>query len=86
MFPKIESILQNNDTTNKGFDARITQQLMNGWKLILNIPNSDITFTHVLLLHSQIAKEQALEWGTLRRGSVTISGTSFSPKVVKKKT
>ena len=84
-FPKIESILQNVNTTNGGFDAQVTHQLMNGWKLILDIPDSNITFTQILSLHSQIAKEQALEWGVLRSGNVSISGTSFSPKIVRQK-
>lgn len=84
-FPKIESILQNVNITNGGFDAQVTHQLMNGWKLILDIPDSNITFTQILSLHSQIAKEQALEWGVLRSGNVSISGTSFSPKIVRQK-
>lgn len=84
-FPKIESILQSNNKTNQGFDAQVTNQLMDGWKFILDIPDSNITFTQLLSLHSQIAKEQALEWGVLRSGVVSISGTSFSPKVVRQK-
>ena len=60
-FPKTESILQSNNKTDNGFDEQITHQLMNGWKLILEMPNSNIVFTHILSLHAQIAKEQALE-------------------------
>ena len=84
-YPEIESILQSNGKTKKGFDAQITTQLMDGWKSILEIPNSNISFTQILSLHSHIAQNQALEWGVLRKGNVSISGTTFSPKPVKQK-
>ena len=83
-FPKIESILANPEKTKNGFDSQITKQLMDSWKYILSsiIP---MNINYLLHLHGIIAKEQALEWGVLRSGKVTISGTEHSPEIPNKK-
>ena len=82
-FPNIENYLEPGLTDN-GFDRQITKQLIDGWKFVIN-NIQDCNFNMFLSLHGIVAKEQALEWGVLRSGKVTISGTSHIPNIPTKK-
>lgn len=84
-FPEIETILDKGKVTTKmGFDAKITNQLMDGWKYVLYSPKK-INVNQMIHLQAIIAKNQALEWGKLRNGQVSISGTNYEPPIIKQK-
>lgn len=59
----------------------------NGLKLLLQRVTQDnlvIDANLARTLHAQIAREEALEWGTFRKGEVRISGTGHQPPPYRK--
>ncbi len=85
-FPDIEAIASNMkpDETNDGFDIMVTKNLMSGWKYILESPeNCDLEL--LKKINGIIAKDQALEWGVLRTGKTSVSGTDYVPTVPTRK-
>ena len=84
-FPEIEAIVDRAKLETKyDFDVQLTKQLVKAWEFILKtIETCDFYF--LLRLNSIIAQNQALEWGVLRKGKVTISGTEFIPSIPSKR-
>lgn len=52
--------------------------------VLLNTVNEDVTFEYWCKLNEYIARNEALEWGKLRTGTVGISGTDYVPPVPEK--
>ena len=55
--------------------------MRDAWKHLLNTVNEPVTFEYICKLNEYIARNEALEWGKLRTGSVGISGTDYTPPV-----
>ena len=49
--------------------------------VLLNTVNEEVTFEYWCKLNEYIARNEALEWGKLRTGTVGISGTDYVPPV-----
>lgn len=49
--------------------------------VLLNTVNEEVTFEYWCKLNEYIARNEALEWGKLRTGTVGISGTDYEPPV-----
>ena len=81
-FPDVEDYLEPGLTKN-GFDRQITGQLIQGWKYVISNVKP-FNFNMFLAINGIVAKEQALEWGVLRTGNVSISGTDHIPNVQSK--
>lgn len=52
--------------------------------VLLNTVNEEVTFEYWCKLNEYIARNEALEWGKLRTGTVGISGTDYVPLVPEK--
>ena len=52
--------------------------------VLLNTVNEEVTFEYWCKLNEYIARNEALEWGKLRTGTVGISGTEYVPPVPEK--
>ncbi|MFR6562376.1 MAG: Fic family protein [Eubacterium ventriosum] len=52
--------------------------------VLLNTVNEEVTFEYWCKLNEYIARNEALEWGKLRTGTVGISGTKYVPPVPEK--
>lgn len=52
--------------------------------VLLNTVNEEVTFEYWCKLNEYIARNEALEWGKLRTGTVGISGTDYVPTVPEK--
>lgn len=52
--------------------------------VLLNTVNEEVTFEYWCKLNEYIARNEALEWGKLRTGTVSISGTNYVPPVPEK--
>lgn len=80
-FPQVETIIEKGKLSKEyDFDVMLTNNLMDAWKYVLYSDNV-VSLDYLLHLHALIAKNQALEWGKLRSGKVTVSGTSYAPDV-----
>ena len=52
--------------------------------VLLNTVNEEVTFEYWCKFNEYIARNEALEWGKLRTGTVGISGTNYVPPVPEK--
>lgn len=68
-------------------DLEAILNMRDAWKYLLNTVSEPVTFEYWCKLNEYIARNEALEWGKLRTGSVGISGTDYeSPVPEKEKT
>lgn len=65
-------------------DIQAILNMRDTWKYLLQTVEEKITFTYWCKLNEYIARNEALEWGKLRTGSVGISGTDYIPPIPEK--
>ena len=55
--------------------------MRDAWRFLMGSINEPVTLEYLCKLNDFIARNEALEWGKLRTGSVAISGTDYMPPV-----
>ena len=81
-FPQTKTILQGVNVPNVQLDdIQAVLNMRDAWRFLLNSMNEPVTFDYWCKLNEHIARNEALEWGKLRTGSVGISGTDYLPPV-----
>ena len=65
-------------------DIQAILNMRDAWKFLLNAVSETVTFEYWCKLNEYIARNEALEWGKLRTGSVGISGTDYIPPIPEK--
>lgn len=65
-------------------DIQAILNMRDAWKYLLHTVEELITFAYWCKLNEYIARNEALEWGKLRTGSVGISGTDYIPPIPEK--
>lgn len=55
--------------------------MRDAWRYLINTFEEEMTLEYVCKLNEFIARNEALEWGKLRTGRVSISGTNYMPPV-----
>lgn len=65
-------------------DIQAILNMRNAWKFLLNAVSETVTFEYWCKLNDYIARNEALEWGKLRTGSIGISGTDYVPPIPEK--
>ena len=65
-------------------DLEAILNMRDAWKFLLNTVSEPVSFEYWCKLNEYIARNEALEWGKLRTGSVGISGTDYEPPVPNK--
>ena len=84
-FPQTQTILNGVNVPNVQLDdIQAILNMRDAWKFLLNTVNEEITFEYWCRLNEYIARNEALEWGKLRTGTVGISGTDYEPPVPNK--
>lgn len=79
--PTVEYYLENpNVLEEKNFDKNIAINLVNGWRYMLNLEEFK-SIDDLLNINAIVAKDQALDFGHLRDGNVSISNTSYIPPI-----
>lgn len=81
-FPQTRTIL--NGVNVPGVRLDDIQAILNmrdAWKYLLSTVAEPVTLDYLCKLNEYIARNEALEWGRLRTGSVGISGTDYLPPV-----
>lgn len=81
-FPQTQTIL--NGVNVAGVQLDDIQAILNmrdAWRFLLKTINEPLTPAYICKLNGFIARNEALEWGTLRTGTVGISGTDYMPPV-----
>jgi hypothetical protein len=81
-FPQTRTILNGVNVPNVLLDdIQAILNMRDVWKYLLATISEPTTIEYFCKLNEHIARNEALEWGKLRTGSVGISGTDYSPPV-----
>ena len=84
-FPQTQTILNGINVPNVQLDdIQAILNMRDAWKFLLSTINEKVTFDYWCKLNEYIARNEALEWGKLRTGSVGISGTDYEPPIPNK--
>lgn len=81
-FPQTKTILNGVNVSNVQLDdIQAILNMRDAWKYLLSTIGEPLTFDYWCKLNEYIARNEALEWGKLRTGTVSISGTDYVPPV-----
>lgn len=81
-FPQTKTILNGVNVPNVQLDdIQAILNMRDAWKYLLSTIGEPLTFDYWCKLNEYIARNEALEWGKLRTGTVSISGTDYVPPV-----
>ena len=81
-FPQTKTILAGVNVPNVQLgDIQAILNMRDAWKYLLSTINEPLTFDYWCKLNELIARNEALEWGKLRTGTVGISGTDYEPPI-----
>ena len=81
-FPQTKTILQGVNVPSVQLnDIQAILNMRDAWQYLLSTINEPVTLEYLCKLNEYIARNEALEWGKLRSGSVMISGTDYLPPV-----
>lgn len=81
-FPQTKTILQGINVPNVQLDdIQAVLNMRDAWRFLLGSMDEPVTFEYWCKLNEYIARNEALEWGKLRTGSVGISGSDYLPPV-----
>ena len=84
-FSQTQTILNGVNVPNVQLDdIQAILNMRDAWKYLLSTAEEPITFEYWCKLNEYIARNEALEWGKLRTGSVGISGTDYEPPIPQK--
>lgn len=81
-FPQTKTILNGVNVPNVQLDdIQAILNMRDAWKYLLNTVDEPVTLEYMCRLNEYIARNEALEWGKLRTGTVGISGTQYLPPI-----
>lgn len=81
-FPQTKTILQGINVPSVQLDdIQAVLNMRDAWRFLLSTMSEPVSFEYWCRLNEYIARNEALEWGKLRTGSVGISGTDYMPPV-----
>ena len=81
-FPQTQTILNGVNVANVQLDdIQAILNMRDAWRFLLQTVNEPLTLEYICKLNGFIARNEALEWGVLRTGTVGISGTDYIPPV-----
>ena len=81
-FPQTKTILQGVNVPSVQLnDIQAILNMRDAWQFLLGSMDQPVTLGYLCKINEYIARNEALEWGKLRTGSVMISGTEYLPPV-----
>ena len=81
-FPQTKTILQGVNVPSVQLnDIQAILNMRDAWQFLLGSMDQPVTLDYLCRINEYIARNEALEWGKLRTGSVMISGTDYLPPV-----
>ncbi len=84
-FPETQTILQGVNVPNvKLDDITCILNLRDAWRYTINNIHEEFNLNFVCKVNENVARNESLEWGTLRNGKVGISGTDYIPEIPNK--
>lgn len=81
-FPQTKTILDGINVPGVQLDdIQAIWNMRDVWRFLMGSIDEPVTLEYLCKLNGFIARNEALEWGKLRTGSVAISGTDYTPPV-----
>lgn len=81
-FPQTKTILEGVNVPNVRLDdIQAILNMRDAWRYVLDTIGEPVTMEYWCRLNAYIARNEALEWGRLRTGRVSVSGTDYLPPV-----
>ena len=81
-FPQTQTILNGVNVPNVQLDdIQAILNMRDAWKYLIKTIEEPVTLAYLCKLNEFIARNESLEWGVLRTGTVGISGTEYVPPV-----
>lgn len=81
-FPQTKTILEGVNVPGVRLDdIQAILNMRDAWRYLLDTIGTPITLEYLCKLNEYIARNEALVWGVLRTGRVSISGTAYEPDV-----
>ncbi len=81
-FPQTKTILDGVNVPDVRLDdIQAILNMRDAWRYIISTFYEPVTFEYWCKLNEYIARNEALEWGKLRTGSVFMSGTDYEPPI-----
>ena len=83
-FPQTQTILEGVNVPNlKIHEIQVILNLRDAWNYVINNVEEKIDLSFICRVNEFVARNESLEWGKLRTGKVTISGTDYIPEIPK---
>lgn len=84
-FPQTQAIIDGAVVNNVPVsDIQTVLNLRDAWKFILETLDTPLTLDYVCRVNKRVSREESLEWGVLRNGTVGVGGTDYLPPVPEK--
>lgn len=81
-FPQTKTILEGINVPDVRLDdIQAILNMRDAWRFLLDTIDAPVTLEYLCKLNEYIARNEALAWGELRTGRVSISGTDYIPPV-----
>ena len=81
-FPETETILNGVNVPNlKLDDIQCILNLRDAWKYVIATIEEEFNLNYICKINEYVARNESLQWGTLRTGKVLISGTEYVPDI-----
>lgn len=81
-FPQTKTILEGINVPNLKIDEiQCVLNLRDAWKYVINNINEEFNIGFICKVNELVARNESIEWGVLRSGSVQITGTEYIPEI-----
>lgn len=81
-FPETQTILEGVNVPNLRLDEiNCILNLRDAWKFILDKIDDKVNLDFICKVNSYVSRNESLEWGVLRNGSVGINGIDYKPEI-----
>lgn len=81
-FPQTQTILNGVNVPNVALDdIQAILNMRDAWQYMIKSIDEDLTLEYICKLNEFVSRNESLEWGVLRSGTVGISGTEYIPPV-----
>lgn len=83
-FPETQTILEGVNVPNLRLDEiNCILNLRDAWNFVLSKIDDEANLDYLCKINSYVSRNESLEWGVLRNGTVGINGTSYKPDIPK---
>lgn len=84
-FPQTQAIIDGAIVNNIPVsDIQTVLNLRDAWKYMLENIDVPLTLNYICRVNERVSKNESLDWGTLRNGTVGVSGTDYTPPIPQK--